>query len=226
MGSVLEKRGISMFSKAKTFIEIIRLCDDLRKNGGIRICSATQAQDFAGFVGYRAQLALYELHTEIGPTMTWDDFISLVQRNADIRDEIRRIVGYAIFHFDVAQLNFELPVDAFIYQEDNQSNSVVNFCKIFPAKMGFGVIELLFIQFEAEHFKRLAAATPKYTWKTYVDDLSNNPELWSKFSRGFQNGLRQLDFKASWMVNATLDEISRLEFQKKKRNIKEERSNE
>ena len=204
---------------------MIRLCHDIRKNGGIRICSEAQALDFAGFVGYRALLALYELHTEIGPALTWDDFILLVQKNTDIRDKIRRIVGYAIFHFDVTQLNFELPVDAFIYGEDNPGNSVVSSCEIFPGKMGFSVMELLFIQFEAEHFKRLAAAIPKYTWKTYVEDLSNNPELWSKFSRGFQFGLRQLDFKASWVVNATQDEIFRLEFQKKKRNITEEKSN-
>ena len=56
-----------MFSKAGTFIEMIHLCHDIRKNGGIRICSEAQAQHFAGFVGCRAQLTLYELHTKIGP---------------------------------------------------------------------------------------------------------------------------------------------------------------
>lgn len=210
--NVPERKGISMFSKAKAYIEFMRLCNDLRKNGGIRICSEAQAQDFAGFIGYRAQLALYELHTEIGPAMSWDDFIPLVQKGADIRDKIRRVVGHAISHFDVGQLNFELPVDTLTYQKDNPGNSAVIFCNIFPGRMGFSVIELLFIQFEAEHFKRLAAVIPNYTWKTYVNDLSNNPQLWSKFSRGFQYGLRQLDFKASWMANATQDELLRLEF--------------
>lgn len=204
-----------MFSKAKTFIEFMRLCHDLSKNGGMRICSEAQAQDFAGFIGYRAQLALYELHTEIGPAMAWDDFISLVQKNNDIRDKIRRVVGHAIVHFDLKKLNFELPINALKYQEDDPDDSMVTFCRIFSDEMGFSVVELLFMQYEAEHFSRLADVTPNYTWKTYMDDLSNNPELWNKFSRGFQDGLRQLDFKASWMAKATQDEILRLEFQRK-----------
>lgn len=202
-----------MFSKLKIFIEAVRVSRSIKKSGGIRICSEAQAQDFVAFIGYRAQLALYELHTDLKADMSWDDFILLVRGDAALRKKTQRIVYYAISHFDVKLLDFEIPVDALAYREDDPDDPQVESSQIFSDKAGRDIIVLLFTIFEAEHFNRLEAVTPHYTWKAYVNDLSNNKELWGKFSRGFQNGLRQLDFKASWTANATRDELLRLEFQ-------------
>lgn len=193
----------------------MRLCHVIKKNDGIRICSENQVQDFAVFIGYRAQLALYELHTDLKADMIWDDFISLVQEDADIRKKIQRIVGYAISHFDTGLLDFEIPVDAVEYREDFPDDPLIESSRIFSDEMAHGMIELLFMTFEAEHFKRLVAVIPHYTWRTYVGELSNDKELWNKFSRGFQTGLRQLDFKSSWVANATQDEILQLKFQER-----------
>lgn len=202
-----------MFSKLKTTIGVIRLWNTLKKNGGIRICSEAQVQDLAAFIGYRAQLALYELHTDLKEDMDWEDFISFVQWDTAVRKKIQRIVTYAILHFDTERLDFELPIDALEYREDHPDDPLIGASQIFSDKMGRGMVKFLLIQFETEHFKRLAAVAPHYTWKIYMHDLTNDQELWNKFSRGLQHGLRQLDFKASWTANATQDELLHLEFQ-------------
>lgn len=203
-----------MFSKLKNIKDAMRVCRILRKNGGIRICPEEQAQDFAGFVGYRAQLALYELHTDLKADMSWDDFVLLIRKSVVIREKIQRVVRDTIAHFNTEQLDFELPADALEYREDYPDDPLVKASRIYSDEEELSLIKLLFLQFEAEHFRRLAAVTPNYTWKAYMNDLSNDQELWGKFTRGFQHGLRQLDFKASWTGNASRDEILHLEFQK------------
>lgn len=191
----------------------MRISRALKKNGGIRICSEAQALDFIAFIGYRAQLALYELHTDLKADMSWEDFVLHVRKSAAIREKIQRVVYYTVTHFDTELLDFELPAEALEYREDYPDDPLIVASKIYSDGKGMRLIKLLFLQFEAEHFKRLVAVSPDYTWKAYVNDLSDNRELWIKFSRGFQLGLRQLDFKAGWMEKATQDEILCLEFQ-------------
>lgn len=74
-----------MFSKLKLIIEAMQVFHAIKKSGGIRICSEAQAQDFAAFIGYRAQLALYELRTDLKADMSWDDFVLLVRKDAALR---------------------------------------------------------------------------------------------------------------------------------------------
>ena len=64
-----------------------------------------------------------------------------------------------------------------------------------------------------EHFRRLASIKQDYSWEAYCRDLSNDKELWNKFTRGLQHGLRQIDFRTCWNDNATQEELLRLEFQ-------------
>lgn len=75
-----------------------------------------------------------------------------------------------------------------------------------------GLMENVFLTFELEHFRRLAAAVPGYSWAAYCKDMSDNKELWTQFTRGLQHGLSQVDYKACWSTRATPDEILRLEF--------------
>lgn len=98
------------------------------------------------------------------------------------------------------------------YQEDYPDEQLINVSRIFSEKMAHGLMENVFLTFELEHFRRLAAAVPGYSWAAYCKDMSDNKELWTQFTRGLQHGLSQVDYKACWSTRATPDEILRLEF--------------
>ena len=178
----------------------------------MRICSEEYIQTFAGFIGYRAQLALYELHTKQSADMPWDDFVTLVQRSPAIREKIQQISLKATINFDTALLDFERPVDTLEYGEDEGEEPLIDASKIFSDELGYGLMEYVFAMFEMEHFHRLADVKQDYSWEAYCNDLSNDKALWNKFARGLQYGLRQIDFSACWNDNATQEELLRLEF--------------
>lgn len=53
-----------MFSKIKKTIQAVQLFFLMRKFKGMVMCSDKYIQELADKIGYGAQLALYELHTE------------------------------------------------------------------------------------------------------------------------------------------------------------------
>lgn len=61
-----------MFSKIKKTIQAVQLFFLMRKFKGMVMCSDKYIQELADKIGYGAQLALYELHTEQQGDMTWD----------------------------------------------------------------------------------------------------------------------------------------------------------
>ena len=201
-----------MFSKIKEMIQAVQLCLLMRKFKGMVMCSDKYIQELADKIGYGAQLALYELHIEQQEDVSWDEFVTHVQYSPAIRKKIQKIAGRAVLFFDRTLLNFELPVDALDYREDHPDEQLINTSRIFPEKMAYALIENVFLMFELEHFKRLAASAPGYSWAAYCDDLSNDKGLWNQFTRGLQHGLSQIDYKACWKINATPEEILRLEF--------------
>lgn len=206
-----------MFSRIKNMVHAVRLFLFMRKFKGMRICSDKYIQGLADQIGYRAQLALYELHIEQQEDMSWDEFVTRVQYSPAIRKKIQQVAGRAVLFFDRTLLNFELPVDALDYRENHPDEQLIRASKIFPEKLTHGLIENVFLIFEIEHFKRLAAVTPDYSWDAYCKDLSNDKGLWNQFTRGLQHGLLQIDYKACWKTNATPEEILQLEFHEKER---------
>lgn len=124
------------------------------------MCSDKYIQELADKIGYGAQLALYELHTEQQGDMTWDRFVQHVRHSPALRKKIQQVAANAVLLFDKSRLNFELPVDALKYQEDYPDEQLINVSRIFSEKMAHGLMENVFLTFELEHFRRLAAAVP------------------------------------------------------------------
>ena len=205
-----------MFSKIKSIVRAVQLFHLMRKFKGMRICSDQFIQMFADQIGYRAQLALYELHTEQQADLSWDEFVMRVRSNPMLYKKIQQVAGRAVLSFDKTLLNFELPADAFEDRGDGTDKPQIDIARIFSGKLADGLMENVFLTFEMEHFKRLAASIPGYSWAAYCDDLSNDEQLWNQFTRGLQLGLRQIDYEACWNANATQEEILRLEFCERK----------
>lgn len=153
-----------MFSKIKKTIQAVQLFFLMRKFKGMVMCSDKYIQELADKIGYGAQLALYELHTEQQGDMTWDRFVQHVRHSPALRKKIQQVAANAVLLFDKSRLNFELPVDALEYQEDYPDEQLINVSRIFSEKMAHGLMENVFLTFELEHFRRLAAAVPGYSW--------------------------------------------------------------
>ena len=64
------------------------------------MCSDKYIQELADKIGYGAQLALYELHTEQQGDMTWDRFVQHVRHSPALRKKIQQVAANAVLLFD------------------------------------------------------------------------------------------------------------------------------
>lgn len=192
-----------------SFLEFVKKAIKLRKTLAkrpfIQLTSKEQVQHLGNILEYRAQCSLYNVCKKCAYGTSWERYLTLLTSNSEIKKTFKHLITMAVTNFDASHLNFDIPEGEPLWDSD-RDNSTVDFSPVLHPIQKKHFIDYLTIRSQIEHFHRLSASDPLYTWQKYCDDLHNDQNLWGKFSRAFQQGLWQIDFWKYW-ESVDTDEI-------------------
>lgn len=156
---------------------------------------------FIRYVMYKVQLAFYELFKENAEDISWYESVFIMQTTEQLREAARAVTEHAMRNFSSDQFDFEIPVCT-DYVEDEEDNRTILLARFISEEAGTKLINGFILRVQIAHFRYLSSKKGSaYTWETYIQDLQNDTELLSKLSRAFQDGLKNIDFKSSWLAD-------------------------
>lgn len=189
---------LSVINTSELPVLMRRIADTTRCVQYVAVVSDSQIRNLAQFVGYRAQLACFELLSKTDPDVDWGRFVEAVCQSEEIKTHIEAAALRAIEAFDYSKLDFSIPAGALSYFEGPGVEEPVIAANLFPDDFRRALIQYFVLTAEHEHYRRIIKTDPEYRWSEYLDDLIADQELWGRVSRAIQYGLRQIDFHAVW----------------------------
>lgn len=154
----------------------------------------TELDAYVDYLAYRIQLDLYEAAKAAGviKKWTWNEFVQALYSDNEGRVTVlmaafltlKKFLKKGWFNFGVTEV--KLPD---IKNEDLHS------VKIFRDDIGRSYVENILIQAELAQYKRQLNRGKNYSWERYIDELTQDKQLWQETKRAFIDALLRLDFK-------------------------------
>lgn len=177
---------------------ILRLRKILGTSRVVLCCTEEEERQFSRYVTYGVQRALYEIHLEENPEITWEEFVDFFAQTPKIRQAACRAAIDAVADVDISEIEFsEIPTETLF--STCRIEQDVCLAEVFEREAGVGLVTLFMFKAEMAHFCQLVRKKKnKYTFKKYMKDLRRDQQLMKELCWGLERSFHEIDYKAAW----------------------------